>query len=151
MKHYCTFSEAIREGAALRPQAFGVLRDGKGTANISTCAYAAGYEAITGEVFWSEDQLYLAVASLFPYMDLDAPRCPSEACEERLVADIEWDMGDLVIHLNDTHEWTREQIADWLEAEEEKLGFVLLSEEEPNCLSITDREPEMASVSTLMV
>jgi hypothetical protein len=32
--------------------------------------------------------------------------------------------------LNDEHKWTREQIADWLEKEEEKLGFITIVEAE---------------------
>jgi hypothetical protein len=34
------------------------------------------------------------------------------------------------MHLNDHHKWTREQIADWLELEEEKLGYVTIAEPE---------------------
>lgn len=140
MIHYGVFSEAIREGAKLRPQAFGELVEGAGTGKVSTCAYAAGYEAITGEVFWVEKQLYDAVERLFPYMGQDAPVCPVGDCEERPVVDDEWDVGDLLIHLNDDHQWTREEIADWLSDEEEKLGFVLLSEEETDSASPV-REP----------
>jgi hypothetical protein len=36
----------------------------------------------------------------------------------------------VIFHLNDDHLWTREQIADWLESEEEKLGFITLTETE---------------------
>ena len=37
---------------------------------------------------------------------------------------------DVTMDLNDHHKWTREQIANWLEQEEEKLGYVTLVEKE---------------------
>lgn len=38
-------------------------------------------------------------------------------------------LDNIIVHLNNHHRWTREQIADWLESEEEKLGFVTVVEE----------------------
>jgi hypothetical protein len=35
--------------------------------------------------------------------------CPVEGCKKRLL------LSAMIVHLNDHHEWSREQIADWLE------------------------------------
>lgn len=114
MKHFCSFSEAIREGAKLRPQGFGELH-----ANGKSCAIGAGREAIYGTTE-SEQEQYDEIRTLFPYLQTLSP-CP--ACPLRMTLFI------AAYHLNDFHEWTREAIADWLEEREEELGFVLLSDE----------------------
>lgn len=117
-KHFASFSEAIREGAKIRPQCFGVGFD-----DIGTCAYGAGVEAIAGSLAY---ELYQAVdvELMYPYLGSDSlcPACPvSDPRGDRFLG--------TVFHLNDVHRWTREAIAGWLESEEEKLGYVLLSEE----------------------
>lgn len=38
--------------------------------------------------------------------------CPATACVREALTDT---LLNQIIHLNDTHQWTREQIADWLE------------------------------------
>jgi hypothetical protein len=48
----------------------------------------------------------------------------------------------MIWHLNDHHGWTREQIADWLYSEEEKLGFVTLVEAEP----FNEMSPKISTV-----
>jgi hypothetical protein len=115
MKHFCCFSEAIREGAKLRPQGFGELH-----ANGASCAIGAGREAIYGTTE-GEQEHYDQIRALFPYLQTRAS-CP--ACPLRLSLFI------VAYHLNDDHRWTREQIADWLQSEEDKLGFVTISETE---------------------
>lgn len=120
MKLFAAFSEAIREGAKLRPQFFGY----QGAANGSSCAILAGIEAITDSLASSGN--YNEAIDPYPYLDTyENHLCPATYCEEyagTLLA-ICW-------HLNDAHKWTREAIADWLETEEEKLGFVTLTENE---------------------
>lgn len=127
MKQFCSFSEAIREGAKLRPQAtqlFNELPSGV----VGSCAYGAGYEALTGEIdLYRSEQIYEYVATAYPYMEMVQPSdCPLHDCDEAPMEGL----SEVVLHLNDDHEWTREAIADWLEREEEKLGFVTLVESE---------------------
>ena len=118
MKLFASFSEAIREGAKLRPQAFGAYFDG-GT----SCAVGAAHEAITGK---AEDSDAVALTEgSFPYMQL----CNNKATCPQCTAAI-GSLLSTVTHLNDEHKWTRERIADWLETEEEKLGFVTVVESE---------------------
>jgi hypothetical protein len=38
-------------------------------------------------------------------------RCPAEGCKKTLT------LAAILVHLNDDHRWTREQIAAWLEDE----------------------------------
>ncbi len=38
-------------------------------------------------------------------------RCPAEGCRKTL------SLASILVHLNDDHRWTREQIAAWLEDE----------------------------------
>lgn len=119
-KHYAYFSAAIKDGAKLRPQAAGSRRMQGG----GSCAILAGFEAMTGSRDIDCD--YYMVKRAYPYL-LNRSECPadcyrSEGYRESLVG--------VIYHLNDQHEWTREAIADWLYAEEEKLGFVTLDETE---------------------
>ena len=36
-------------------------------------------------------------------------RCPAENCKKKL------SLAALIVHLNDDHRWSREQIADWVD------------------------------------
>lgn len=113
MKHFCSFSEAIREGANLHPQGYYYFfEDGE------TYAFGAGREAIGGHTLH-----YSEVYRLYPYLDAYVADCP--ACGGGAPS-----LARVMFHLNDDHKWTREAIADWLESEEEKLGFVTLVESE---------------------
>lgn len=92
-------SEAIRLGATMRPQAFGVAMF-----NGRSCAMGAASEAlgITIEDFldWPAD-----IRATFRLLR----KCPVCQIEESMCA---------VAHVNDVHRWTREQIADWVELHE---------------------------------
>jgi hypothetical protein len=103
-------SEAIREGAKLRPQAFhAFFIDGR------SCALAAAIEVAAGRSLDEEGEdittleVNRVIDEHFPLLWSEKnSHCP--ACER--------DPGILrstVEHLNDTHRWTREQIADWVE------------------------------------
>lgn len=121
---YGSFSDAIRAGAALRPQAFGLLRRRE-----ATCAIAAGLDAM-GDYDLICDREYNFVRRVrepFPYMK-ERAECPVAGCEQ--VPKRLRDMIGVVVHLNDDHRWTREAIADWLRSEEDKLGYITLSEVE---------------------
>jgi hypothetical protein len=121
MKHFLTFSEAIREGAKLRSQAFGGIRNQQSR----SCALVSGYEAITGSLGLDDD--YRGVTSLYRYLLEAAAFCPAGChLSAQLPAP---PLLTLIWHLNDAHKWTREAIADWLESEEEKLGYITVYED----------------------
>lgn len=96
-------SEAIRLGAMLKPQSFGSMRSCEAVPSLGdvlglriiekTCAMGAAYEA------GYRSAPYLGVST-----------CP--ACVH--VGPVPY----LVMHLNDSHRWTRERIADWVESVE---------------------------------
>ena len=107
------FSEAIRLGASFRGQTFGGLftQDGDGTVS-RTCAIGAALEAlgeplkefINQESCW--DSPWQPLAERFGLCEkFVCPTC--KATEANLLRGI--------AHLNDTHTYTREAIADWLE------------------------------------
>jgi hypothetical protein len=119
MKLYASFAEAIREGAKIRPQTFGVMRK-----DNASCAFGAGYEAMNGSL---ENVSTDPVEDYYRYLT-NAADCPIEGCDEGCSDQPQ--LTDIIIHLNDGHQWTREAIADWLETEEEKLGFITVVESE---------------------
>jgi hypothetical protein len=110
MKHFCCFSEPIREGAKLRPQCFdGGYSDDMG----ATCAYIAGIEAVMGDL--SKDAMSMfGTYGTYPYL-MDNAVCPVHDCR---LAEFTDSRLSAIFHLNDDHKWTREQIADWLQSEE---------------------------------
>ena len=94
--------EAIKLGAMLKPQGFG---GGSATKNADeTCAFGAARDAI-GQ--WSKDCniMWPVVASLTHCPDCKTKMNPKR-CESGATV--------ISVHLNDTHKWTREQIAEWL-------------------------------------
>jgi hypothetical protein len=94
-----TLSEAIRIGAMLKPQAFGWYEQGGGT-----CAIGAAGDAVGG--------LTNVTKTRWPILDAHV-MCPVEACSGNV-----HNVGAIVVHLNDNHQWTREQIADWVQTVE---------------------------------
>jgi hypothetical protein len=86
-------SEAIRLGCLLAPvQAFGLYVDGEARCVIGTAALAYGEEPAVTHI--REGWWFLNVS------------CPADGCLSLARP----------LHLNDTHRWTRERIADWLES-----------------------------------
>lgn len=101
-------SEAIRLGAMLKPQAHGHLwEDGK------SCAFGAACDAL-GIALCDGDWVMFALARRFPALDA-AVQCPACGWWRRLRTRHEYDLEDVIIHLNDDHRWKRERIADWIE------------------------------------
>lgn len=107
-----TLSEAIRIGAMLKPQAFGGCH-----VTGATCALGAAVEAIGAlrlcvNGYMPTDDAIAALATRWPYID-------------SVVSNpITGDGGDLsfvIFELNDTHRWTRDQIADFVESIERSL------------------------------
>lgn len=96
-------SDAIREGAKLRPQGFGSMySDGK------SCALGAAYEAAFGKLPMEND---MPLRRRFPILASHRTSCPE--CEYKYIRDL----GTIITHLNDPpHLWTREAIADWLDS-----------------------------------
>jgi hypothetical protein len=80
-------SQAIRIGASLRPQCVGYL-----FADGGSCALGAMYEGFTGKTCYLPREM----RKYFPEFS-------------------NW--HELIINKNDIQKWTREQIADWLEAQ----------------------------------
>lgn len=60
----------------------------------------------------------LLLGGLYPELDQES-LCPYESCplsEPERAKMSGFDLSELIIHLNDDeHNWTREEIADWLE------------------------------------
>ena len=95
----------IRDGIRRRPdQAFGDYYKGRS----ASCALGAAYEAMY--------RLPDDPSGQHPTRDLDwffecldtVKRCPAEGCKKRLF------LAALIVHLNDDHRWTRDDVATWL-------------------------------------
>jgi len=98
----------IRHGAEKRPeQAFGEYYTGKN----ASCALGAAYEAMY--------RLPAEPGKTHPPRDLDwffdcldrVKPCPADGCKKRI------SLASILVHLNDDHRWSREQIAEWLDRE----------------------------------
>jgi hypothetical protein len=147
MKLYCTWSEAIRVGIAIRPvQAFHKFYD---TETGGTCANGAALEAIFGIPFTNElllerwDEVMTVLRDNYSKSLNHDVFLPCN-CEELTDVDSKYAvqgtvhrLDNIVVHLNNHHRWTREAIADWLESEEEKLGFVTLVEADSEVVKAT--------------
>jgi hypothetical protein len=94
---------AIAEGARRRPhQAFGEYFDDHG----GSCALGAAYEgayALPEDAHTIHPRLY----RIFDCLENVRRRCPV-GCNKRLP------LNAIILHLNDDHQWTREQIVEWL-------------------------------------
>ena len=87
-------ADAMLEGIERRPeQSFGEYYKGR----RSSCALGAAYEGI----------YRIPRNLLFDCLDNEVRRCP--ACQQKRLP-----IGAIIIHLNDHHQWSREQIAHWL-------------------------------------
>lgn len=109
-------AKAIRLGSMRRPQCFGSYFDERG----GSCALGAAYDGMyemprekrePGEIVPRN------LERLFHCLEDVVKKCPetikaietSEVqCRKKLP------LGAMIVHLNDDHGWTREQIAEWL-------------------------------------
>ena len=99
-------AEFIRAGSSRGPQCFGSYFDERG----GSCALGAVYEGVYhlprdhGKLI--PDQL----ERLFRCLDEMTKKCPA-GCAKRLP------LASMIVHLNDDHLMSREQIAEWLTEE----------------------------------
>ena len=100
-------AEYIRAGSTRGPQCFGSYFDDKG----GSCALGAVYDAVYHQPRQHGKLITDHLERLFRSLDEVTKRCPHEGCKKRLP------LAPMLVHLNDDHVWTREQIADWLTAE----------------------------------
>jgi hypothetical protein len=97
-------ADAILLGAKRRPvQAFGEYYRGQ----RSSCALGAAYEGIYRLPEAAGGLRPMRLDRFFDCLEGVIRRCP-EGCMKRLP------IGWLIVHLNDQHHWTREQIAEWV-------------------------------------
>lgn len=101
-------STAIRLGSMLKRQGFGSRISAKRELGTS-CALEAAAESLGLDIMRDERNepwYYGEIERLYPFLRGQA--CP--ACRAGGTSP-----GRVIWHLNDYHEWTREQIADWVE------------------------------------
>lgn len=97
-------AQAILMGARKRPQSFGHYFDKQG----GSCALGAAYEGFGIRLPRVADWVVPRhIEEIFPCLDDLFVKCPA-GCGERT------SLGELLVHLNDDHRWTREAIADWV-------------------------------------
>jgi hypothetical protein len=108
MDYQKELAEFIRTGSQRRPvQAIGHYFRGRN----ASCALGAAYEGMyrlpsdMDKARPSKD-----LAWFFSVLDT-VKKCPAEGCTKRL------NLAAVIVHLNDDHLWTREDIAAWVEGE----------------------------------
>jgi hypothetical protein len=105
-------SDAMREGAKIRPKGLGDLFvDGK------SCALGAAAEGNGMSLHGIWGDLWLNIMETWPELDQPDQECPYVKCAAMRSYSVTT-LADVVIHLNDEHGWTRERIADWLDGRE---------------------------------
>lgn len=112
------FSEAIRMGSLLKEQAIGVFVETDRHENIiRTCAISAAFDAIgkLDELCGAEESFAVeeCIDYYFPISENKIPKYLL-SCDHK-ADDCRDTIRDMVAHLNDNLEWSREQIADLVE------------------------------------
>lgn len=99
---------AIRKGAKCRPeQLFGNYFEGEDRSDAFGSAYEGVYRLPADATGIRPKGIY----KFFACLDDRVRRCPEAGCIKLHFLDT------LIIHLNDDHHWTREQIADYIAGE----------------------------------
>lgn len=111
------YQTAVLEGCKLYPeQAFHhwftlSLCKTSHTTLIRACVNGAALAGLIGEAAYSDSAPWNSLKEAFPVLGRKSfcPVCPPEASNrhDRLVS-------DLTVHLNDTHKWSRERIAQFV-------------------------------------
>lgn len=111
-------AKAIRLGAARRPQCFGSYFDERG----GSCALGAAYDGMyemPREAREPGEVVPRNLERLFHCLEDVVKRCPETAVESAPATETghcrkRLPLGAMIVHLNDDHGWSREQIAEWL-------------------------------------
>jgi hypothetical protein len=109
-------SDAMRAGAAIRPQATGVLfKRREGSELVCSCALGAAWEgshpAFNVDHWISQvDSQQVAIT----LVDIMREFRMFGLQVENPVSQTIYDIDGVIVDLNDQHDWTREDIADWL-------------------------------------
>lgn len=117
--------EAIRLGASMHPQAFGVFfadAEGAGVNTVGeiafTCALGGALVAV-GDA--AGDWPFLALHRRWK-RTLSLPAASPCECSPTCLRETGYGVvRELIAHLNNTHRWSREAIADWVELQELQL------------------------------
>jgi hypothetical protein len=99
-------ADFIRVGSSRGPQCFGSYFDERG----GSCALGAVYEGVYHLPRTHGKLIPDHLERLFRCLDELTKQCPQE-CGKRLP------LASMIVHLNDDHRLTREQIAEWLTRE----------------------------------
>ena len=96
----------IREGMQRRPeQAYGDYFKGQN----ASCALGAAYDGmyrVPGDT--SKTRPTKDLDNIFDCLERTIRQCPAERCTKNL------GLAVIIVHLNDDHCWSRDQIADWV-------------------------------------
>ena len=99
-------ARAIMRGVSRRPvQSFGEYFGDNGGSDALGAAYE-GIFLLPRDVRGFHPRVW----RLFDFLENTSRRCPGP-CHKRLP------VAALMVHLNDDHQWSREQIADWVRGE----------------------------------
>ena len=101
-------SDAMRIGAAIRPQCQGGMFRTSSKGIKYSCAVGAIMEGLTGRSDITVDDFLYATFPIFS----KKVSCPVNH-QTMMVPTAS--LGAIIIHLNDNHGWTRERIADWID------------------------------------
>ena len=97
-------AEAILTGIKRRPtQSFGSYFGPNG----GSCALGAAYEGVYLLPNDAHEAMPRRLDRFFDCLENVSRRCPA-GCKKQIP------IGAMIVHLNDDHEWTREQVAGWL-------------------------------------
>ena len=133
-------SEAMRLGATMKPQAFGLLRDKR---NGGTCALGAVMDALG---VLGEYNAHVKVQDTWPGLKFE-----SVGEVENPVTGDRYSRWQTIIDLNNRHRWTRERIADWIEQTFEtpqlKEGGDANEQRNTSSAAAADRDQEPATVA----
>lgn len=103
-----------------------------------------GYDPFTGQPIGLgvERSIRQILEEAFPQLKDAKTSCPRMRIHGVCSFPEDLSVFDVVIHLNDSHRWSREQIADWIEEEALLNGWDIYLKEEVNVSS--DREADQA-------
>lgn len=121
-------SEAIRLGAMTTPQGHG---NASYFSDEARCALGSAAHALGLQLADGLGPLYNLLITVYPWMKQGLFPC-SECGHLDVAISIIW-------HLNDSHRWTREQIADWVESVEPK------EEQEVLCAAPEEKAAELTA------